>query len=69
MSFARRIRPQIARDLVRVTVSVGLALAGFGAAALVCRLPRGDRRLDRLAMDPHPAAPAAPVPAARSRAA
>ena len=35
MSFARRIRPQIARDLVRVTVSVGLALAGFGAAALV----------------------------------
>ena len=35
MSFARRIRPQIARDLVRVTVSVGLAVAGFGAAALV----------------------------------
>ncbi|MGH2941587.1 MAG: oligosaccharide flippase family protein, partial [Solirubrobacteraceae bacterium] len=35
MSFARRIRPQIARDLVRVAVSVGLALAGLGAAALV----------------------------------
>ena len=35
MSFARRIRPQIARDLVRVTVSVGLAVAGLGAAALV----------------------------------
>jgi lipopolysaccharide exporter len=35
MSFARRIRPQIARDLVRVAVSVTLALAGLGAAALV----------------------------------
>jgi O-antigen/teichoic acid export membrane protein/peptidoglycan/xylan/chitin deacetylase (PgdA/CDA1 family) len=35
MSFARRIRPEIARDLVRVAVSVGLALAGAGAAALV----------------------------------
>jgi lipopolysaccharide exporter len=35
MSFARRIRPQIARDVVRVAVSVGLALAGLGALALV----------------------------------
>jgi O-antigen/teichoic acid export membrane protein/peptidoglycan/xylan/chitin deacetylase (PgdA/CDA1 family) len=35
MSFARRIRPQIARDVVRVCVSVGLALAGLGALALV----------------------------------
>jgi O-antigen/teichoic acid export membrane protein len=35
MSFARRIRPQVARDLVRVAVSVGLAVAGFGAASLV----------------------------------
>jgi lipopolysaccharide exporter len=35
MSFARRIRPQIARDVVRVSVSVGLALAGLGALALV----------------------------------
>jgi PST family polysaccharide transporter len=35
MGFARRIRPQIARDLVRVAVSVSLALAGLGAVALV----------------------------------
>jgi O-antigen/teichoic acid export membrane protein/peptidoglycan/xylan/chitin deacetylase (PgdA/CDA1 family) len=35
MSFARRIRPQIARDVVRVAVSVGLAFAGLGASALV----------------------------------
>jgi lipopolysaccharide exporter len=35
MSFARRVRPQIARDVVRVAVSVGLALAGLGALALV----------------------------------
>jgi O-antigen/teichoic acid export membrane protein/peptidoglycan/xylan/chitin deacetylase (PgdA/CDA1 family) len=35
MSFARRIRPQIGRDLVRVAVSVALALAGLGATALV----------------------------------
>jgi lipopolysaccharide exporter len=35
MNFARRIRPQVARDLVRVVVSVALALAGLGAAALV----------------------------------
>jgi PST family polysaccharide transporter len=35
MSFARRIRPQVARDLVRVAVSVTLAFAGLGAAALV----------------------------------
>jgi O-antigen/teichoic acid export membrane protein/peptidoglycan/xylan/chitin deacetylase (PgdA/CDA1 family) len=35
MSFARRIGPQVARDLVRVAVSVGLALTGAGAAALV----------------------------------
>lgn len=35
MSFARRIRPQVARDLVRVSVSVALAFAGLGAAALV----------------------------------
>jgi O-antigen/teichoic acid export membrane protein/peptidoglycan/xylan/chitin deacetylase (PgdA/CDA1 family) len=35
MSLARRIRPQVARDVVRVAVSVGLALAGLGAAALV----------------------------------
>jgi PST family polysaccharide transporter len=35
MTFARRIRPQIARDLARVAVSVALALAGLGAAALV----------------------------------
>jgi O-antigen/teichoic acid export membrane protein/peptidoglycan/xylan/chitin deacetylase (PgdA/CDA1 family) len=35
MSLARRIRPQIARDLVRVAVSVALALAGLGAAALI----------------------------------
>ena len=35
MSFARRIRPQVARDVVRVAVSVGLALAGLGALALV----------------------------------
>ena len=35
MSLARRIRPQVARDLVRVAVSVALALAGLGAAAVV----------------------------------
>jgi lipopolysaccharide exporter len=35
MSFGRRIRPQIGRDVVRVAVSVGLAFAGLGALALV----------------------------------
>jgi PST family polysaccharide transporter len=35
MSFARRIRPGIARDVLRLIVSVGLALAGLGALALV----------------------------------
>jgi lipopolysaccharide exporter len=35
MSFARRIRPQVARDVVRLVVSVGLALAGLGALGLV----------------------------------
>jgi lipopolysaccharide exporter len=35
MTFARRIRPQVARDLVRVAVAVALALAGLGAAAVV----------------------------------
>jgi PST family polysaccharide transporter len=35
MSFARRVWPQVARDLTRVAVSVALALAGLGAAALV----------------------------------
>jgi PST family polysaccharide transporter len=35
MSFARRIRPQVARDVVRLIVSVGLALAGLGALGLV----------------------------------
>ena len=35
MSFGRRIRPQVARDVVRVAVSVGLAFAGLGALALV----------------------------------
>jgi lipopolysaccharide exporter len=35
MSFGRRIRPQVARDVVRLVVSVGLALAGLGALGLV----------------------------------
>jgi lipopolysaccharide exporter len=35
MSFARRIRPQVGRDVVRVAVSVALAFAGFGALSLV----------------------------------
>ncbi|MDX6720873.1 MAG: hypothetical protein QOJ63_3127 [Solirubrobacteraceae bacterium] len=35
MSFARRIRPQVARDVVRLIVSVGLALVGLGALGLV----------------------------------
>jgi PST family polysaccharide transporter len=35
MSFGRRIRPQVARDVVRLVVSVGLAFAGLGALALV----------------------------------
>jgi PST family polysaccharide transporter len=35
MSFARRIRPQVARDVVRLVVSLGLALAGLGALGLV----------------------------------
>jgi PST family polysaccharide transporter len=41
MSFGRRIRPQIARDLVRVIVSVTLAFAGLGALALVIGLLAG----------------------------
>jgi PST family polysaccharide transporter len=35
MSFGRRIRPQIVRDVARVVVSVALAFAGLGALALV----------------------------------
>ena len=35
MSFGRRIRPQVVRDVVRVVVSVALAFAGLGALALV----------------------------------
>jgi len=35
MSFSTRIRPQVARDVLRVTVSVALAFAGLGAEALV----------------------------------
>jgi lipopolysaccharide exporter len=35
MDFSRRIRPQVVRDVLRVTVSVGLAVAGMGAASLV----------------------------------
>jgi len=35
MSYGRRIRPQVVRDVVRVIVSVALAFAGLGALALV----------------------------------
>jgi O-antigen/teichoic acid export membrane protein/peptidoglycan/xylan/chitin deacetylase (PgdA/CDA1 family) len=35
MSFGRRIAPQVVRDVVRVVISVALALAGLGALALV----------------------------------
>ncbi len=35
MSFSVRIRPQVARDVMRVAVSVALAFAGLGAGALV----------------------------------
>jgi PST family polysaccharide transporter len=35
MSFILRIRPQVVRDLVRGVVAIALAVAGFGAAALV----------------------------------
>jgi lipopolysaccharide exporter len=35
MSFRRRIRPQVVRDMARLVVSVALAFAGLGALALV----------------------------------
>jgi PST family polysaccharide transporter len=41
MRFARRIKPQLARDLVRASVSIGLALAGLGAEALIFGLLAG----------------------------
>jgi len=41
MSFGRRIGPQVVRDIVRVVVSLALALAGYGALALVIGLLAG----------------------------
>jgi O-antigen/teichoic acid export membrane protein/peptidoglycan/xylan/chitin deacetylase (PgdA/CDA1 family) len=35
MSFGRRIRPQVVRDIVRTIISVALAFAGLGALGLV----------------------------------
>lgn len=41
LAFRRRIAPELSRGLVRGTVSIGLALSGFGAAALVGGLLAG----------------------------
>lgn len=41
LDFKRRLRPDLARVLVRAAVSIGLALAGSGAASLVVGLLAG----------------------------